>query len=153
MKIEIIPVAFVKNTRKELTDDFWGNLISEIELTNIFTEDAFKGLNEFSHAEILFYFHRSEPCKVITIARHPRGNVNFSETGIFAQRVKDRPNHLGNTIAEIVEVDGKILTVKGLDAIDGTPVLDIKPVLKEFLPRKAVKQPGWSVELMKNYWL
>lgn len=152
MKIEIEPVAFVKNTRNEVTDDFWGNLISDIELNDKFTDLAFKGLNEYSHAEILFYFHRTEPGKIITDARHPRGNVNFPETGIFAHRVKDRPNHLGLSIAEIVKVTGKILTVKGLDAINGTPVIDIKPVLKEFLPRTRVVQPVWTVELMKNYW-
>lgn len=152
MKIEIVPVAFVKNSRNEVADDFWGNLISEIELTGKFTEKAFKGLSEFSHAEILFYFHKSEPGNVITSARHPRGNVNFPETGIFAHRVKDRPNHLGLSIAEIIEVRGKILKVKGLDALNGSPVIDIKPVLNEFLPRTRIIQPEWTGELMKNYW-
>jgi tRNA (Thr-GGU) A37 N-methylase len=85
-------------------------------------------------------------------ARHPRGNTAWSKVGIFAQRGKGRPNRLGVTIVEIVGREGRVLTVTGLDAIDGTPVLDIKPVMTEFLPRTPVRQPGWSHELMRNYW-
>jgi tRNA (Thr-GGU) A37 N-methylase len=72
--------------------------------------------------------------------------------GIFAQRGKGRPNRLGATIVEIVNRAGRVLTVTGLDAIDGTPVLDIKPVMAEFLPRNPVRQPKWSHELMRSYW-
>jgi tRNA (Thr-GGU) A37 N-methylase len=59
---------------------------------------------------------------------------------------------LGATIVKIIKREGVQLFVKGLDAIDGTPVLDIKPVMKEFLPRGEVSQPDWATELMKNYW-
>jgi tRNA (Thr-GGU) A37 N-methylase len=72
--------------------------------------------------------------------------------GIFAQRAKDRPNRLGTTIVEIAGREGSVLTVIGLDAIDGTPVIDIKPVMAEFLPRGAIRQPQWSHELMRYYW-
>jgi len=72
--------------------------------------------------------------------------------GIFAQRGKDRPNRLGTTIAEIKGREGRVLTVAGLDAVDGTPVLDIKPLMVEFLPRGSVRQPPWSRELMRDYW-
>ncbi len=149
--IQLKPVAFVKNSRKEITDDFWGNIVSEITLTEEFTEDVFKGLNEFSHAEIIFHFHKASEPGIITSA-HPRGNPDWPEVGIFAMRRKDRQNHIGLTNAEIIKCEGKTLTVKGLDAIDGTPVLDIKPVIKEFLPRGEIKQPKWATELMKDYW-
>ena len=72
--------------------------------------------------------------------------------GIFAQRAKDRPNRLGSTVVEIVKRDDRVLTVAGLDAVDGTPVLDIKPVMAEFLPRGEVRQPAWSHELMRQHW-
>ena len=72
--------------------------------------------------------------------------------GIYAQRKRDRPNAIGITIAELVKREGNKIWVKYLDAIDGTPILDIKPVMKEFLPTKEIKQPKWSVELMKEYW-
>ena len=83
---------------------------------------------------------------------HPRGNKNWPEVGIFAQRKKDRPNAMGLTVVELVKREGNTITVKYLDAIDGTPILDIKPVMKEFLPGKEIKQPEWSIELMKDYW-
>lgn len=152
MKIELTPIAFVKNLRKEISDDFWGEIISEIELNDEFTKDALKGIEEYSHAEVIFYFDKADKSKVNKGSRNPRGNKNFPEAGIFAMRAKDRPNHLGLTIVQIVKCEDKSLFVKGLDAIDGTPVLDIKPVIKEFLPREEVIQPDWVSELMKDYW-
>jgi len=142
----------VKNSRKEITDDFWGNVISEIQLTNEFSADALKGLAEFSHAEIIFNFDKADISKVNKSVRHPRDNKEWPEVGIFAMRAKDRPNHLGHTIVKIVSASGNILVVQGLDAIDNTPVLDIKPVIKEFLPREEVTQPYWVSELMSDYW-
>ena len=65
---------------------------------------------------------------------------------------KNRPNRLGSTICEVISVCGNVLHVRGLDAIDGTPVVDIKPVMGEFLPRTTVEQPEWSKEIMSNYW-
>ena len=85
-------------------------------------------------------------------ARHPRGNPAWPLTGIFAQRGRNRPNRLGTTICRLVRVEATVLQVSGLDAIDGTPVLDLKPVMKEFLPRGLVSQPEWSHDLMKDYW-
>jgi tRNA (Thr-GGU) A37 N-methylase len=86
-------------------------------------------------------------------ARHPRNNQQWPAVGIFAQRGKNRPNRLGTTICTLVRVEGRALVVQELDAIDGTPILDIKPVMAEFLPRSAVRQPAWSHELMREYWL
>ena len=147
-----MPLAFVKNDRAEIKDDHWGNIISQIVLTDEFTEDAFKGITDFSHAEIIFYFDKADKNKISKGVRHPRDNKDWPLTGVFAHHGKDRPNHIGLCVVEILKCEGKILFVKGLDAIDGTPVLDIKPVMKEFLPRSEVKQPQWSHELMKNYW-
>ena len=152
MKIELKPIAYVKNSRKEIDDDFWGNIISEIHLTDDFTPDALQGITDYSHAEIIFYFDKADKGEINYGKKHPRGNTNWPEVGIYAQRRKDRPNHLGHTIVKILSTEGNVLKVKGLDAIDNTPVLDIKPVLKEFLPREEVTQPGWASELMKDYW-
>ena len=151
MNITLTPIAFVKNTRNDLSDDFWGSITSEIELAPGITPDAFNGIDSFSHLEIIFYFNQSDKSKAV-YKGHPRGNKDWPEVGIFAQRKKDRPNALGLTIVELVARKGNIITVKYLDAIDGTPILDIKPVMKEFLPQKEIKQPAWSVELMKEYW-
>jgi tRNA (Thr-GGU) A37 N-methylase len=89
---------------------------------------------------------------VTTGARHPRGNTAWPNVGILAQRAKNRPNRIGVTVCRLLSVDGLRLTVAALDAIDGTPVLDVKPYMAEFGPRGMVRQPAWSSELMSGYW-
>jgi tRNA-Thr(GGU) m(6)t(6)A37 methyltransferase TsaA len=150
--ISLSPIGTVKNTRRVVEDDHWGGVISVIELNSSFTEETLFQIEKFSHAEILFYFHLVEDAKIETGARHPRNNKDLPRVGIFSQRGKNRPNRLGATIVKIIKREGNQLSVQGLDAIDGTPVLDIKPVMKEFLPREEVTQPDWATELMKNYW-
>jgi len=105
-----------------------------------------------SRDKSLFFFDRVEPEKIVAGARHPRNNRDWPAVGIFAQRGKARPNRIGNTIVRILRRDGRVLYIAELDAVDGTPVLDIKPVMQEFLPRAEVRQPRWSRELMQRYW-
>jgi tRNA-Thr(GGU) m(6)t(6)A37 methyltransferase TsaA len=142
----------VRNACKVVEDDYWGEVASVIELDSSFAEDALLQIEEFSHAEIIFYFHLVDENKIELGARHPRNNKDWPRVGIFAQRGKNRPNRLGASVAKIIKREGPRLFVQGLDAIDGTPVLDIKPVMREFLPREQVRQPQWATELMKNYW-
>jgi tRNA-Thr(GGU) m(6)t(6)A37 methyltransferase TsaA len=150
--IALEPVGHVRSDRKDLRDDDWGKVTSRIELTDAFGPEALDGLDEFSHAEVIFHFDKVDASAVERGTRHPRGNRAWPRVGIFAQRGKDRPNRLGTTIVEIVRREGRVLTVLGLDAIDGTPVVDLKPVMAEFLPRSPVRQPAWSRELMRDYW-
>jgi tRNA-Thr(GGU) m(6)t(6)A37 methyltransferase TsaA len=114
--------------------------------------EALAGLDAFSHVEIIFVFDKVAPDKIETGARQPRGRQDWPLTGIFAQRGKNRPNRLGVTVCKILSVEGTSLHVEGLDAISGTPVVDIKPVMREFLPRGEVRQPEWAGELMAAYW-
>ena len=146
------PVAYVSSVRDDLSDDNWGSVVARIELGEAYDAESLTGVGEFSHAEIVFVFHRAPSGEIEQGTRHPRGNREWPRTGIFAQRAKGRPNRIGTTIAEIISVEGRVLTVRGLDAIDGTPVLDIKPVMQEFLPRGEVRQPDWARELMRDYW-
>lgn len=150
--IALSQIGTVKNSRRVIEDDHWGGIVSIIELDSLFTEDALLQIDEFSHAEIIYYFHLVQEAKIETGARHPRNNTDLPKVGIFAQRGKNRPNRLGASIVKIIKREGTQLFVQGLDAIDETPVLDIKPVMKEFLPREEVRQPEWATELMKNYW-
>jgi len=150
--ITLEPVGYVRSPRKDLRDDDWGQVTADIELITTLGPESLDGLEEFSHAEIIFLFDRVAESAIERGARHPRGNPAWPSVGIFAQRGKDRPNRLGSTIVEISRRAGRVLTVVGLDAIDGTPVLDIKPVMTEFLPRRPVTQPEWSRELMREYW-
>jgi tRNA-Thr(GGU) m(6)t(6)A37 methyltransferase TsaA len=145
-------IGVVRCGREDVRDDFWGDTVAEIELSPELPEDALQGLESFSHAEILFLFDRVSPESVVNGARRPRNNPKWPEVGIVAQRAKGRPNRLGSTIVRVLGVDGRRLRVAELDAAEGTPVLDIKPVMTEFLPREAVRQPGWTSELMAEYW-
>lgn len=150
MEINLKPIAYVYNNRKEAVDDNWNSIISTIDLVDDLPESILDGIEQFSHIEVVFYFHQST--KVILGSEHPRENKLWPKMGIFAQRKKDRPNHIGVTVAQLLQKEGRRLMVTHLDAIDGTPVLDIKPVMKEFLPKETIKQPDWTSELMKNYW-
>ena len=151
-KIQVTAIGTVRSTRREAIDDLWDGEEASIELNSDFSPDALLGLSDFSHVEILFFMDQVESQKIEVGARHPRNNTEWPKVGIFAQRGKNRPNQIGATVCEIISVVGRVLTVKGLDAIDGTPVLDIKPWVKEFAPRGAVKQPAWITELMEKYW-
>jgi tRNA-Thr(GGU) m(6)t(6)A37 methyltransferase TsaA len=145
------PIAFVKNNRQAPEDDFWGGVISEIVLAPGVPEEAVLGLDAFSHIEVIFFFDKVDP-EAVRYSGHPRGNKDYPLTGILAQRKKDRPNRIGLCTAEIVGVKGRAVTVRRLDAINGTPVLDIKPVLREFQPKGQIRQPYWATELMQQYW-
>jgi len=150
--IPLTPIGVVRGGRGAVLDDFWGDSRATIELAEHLPAESLDGLETFSHAEIIFLFDRVDEASVVMGARHPRGNTSWPKVGIFAQRGKARPNRLGATIVQIEKREGRTLHVRGLDAVDGTPVLDIKPVLAEFLPREPVRQPAWSHELMRDYW-
>jgi tRNA (adenine37-N6)-methyltransferase len=152
MELVIKPIGHVRSTRAEATDDGWSAESARIELVPELGPECLAGLEDFSHAEIIFHFHKADPAKIVTGAEHPRGNTAWPRVGIFAQRKKARPNRLGTTIVSIKGVEGTTLRIGPLDAVDGTPVLDIKPVFREFLPDAPVRQPAWVDELMKGYW-
>lgn len=144
-------IAVVRSSREEVLDDDWDAETSSIHLLPPFDERSVQGLEEFSHLEVIYLFDRVDPAAVHVHARRPRGNPAWPEVGILAQRAKDRTNRLGLSTCELVRVEGTVLHVRGLDAVDGTPVLDVKPHMEEFAPRTPVRQPSWSRELMRGY--
>jgi len=152
MTITLEPIGYVRGARAEVEDDNWGGAESRIELVETLSPDALAGLEDFSHAEVLFHFHQVPEAKIVRDARHPRNNPDWPRVGIFAQRGKNRPNRLGSTIVRVLGRDGRTLRVAELDAVDGTPIIDIKPLMREFLPRTDVRQPAWVSELMREYW-
>ena len=150
--IVLQPVGTVIGGRAEATDDNWGAVEATILLDDRFPDDCTAGLSEYSHVDIVYFFDRVETNNVHSGARHPRNRADWPLVGIFAQRAKARPNRLGVTTCELLNVAGRRLAVRGLDAIDGSPVIDVKPTMAEFLPRSDVRQPAWSHELMRRYW-
>lgn len=151
--MDVKAIGWVASPRLEPLDDDWGRITATITLdARKFTPDSLWGLQEFSHLEVVYLFDRVDADKVQTGARQPRGNKQWPKVGIFAQRAKARPNRLGVSVCRLLGVEALTVTVQGLDAIDATPVLDIKPYMAEFGPRGQVRQPGWSQELMADYW-
>jgi tRNA-Thr(GGU) m(6)t(6)A37 methyltransferase TsaA len=151
--INLSPIGIVHSPRKDLEDDFWGGIISTIILDpSIMDITATNELDKFSHLEIIYYMHRVTPEKVINGARHPRNNMEFPNVGILAQRTKNRVNQLGLSRAKLLEVNGLEIIVEGLDAIDGTPILDIKPYMREFMPAEKTNQPDWVSDIMSDYY-
>lgn len=147
------PIGYVRGGRVEPADDGWDAETCTIELDPAgFTTDALAGLDAFSHAEVVYHFHLVDEADVVAGARRPRGRADWPEVGIFAQRGRVRPNRIGVSVCRVLGVDGLALRVTGLDAVDGTPVLDIKPYLAGFAPRGAVREPGWATEIMAEYW-
>lgn len=153
MAIELEPIGYVHCSRQDVRNDDWDAETTSITLdAERYGSEALAGLDTFSHVEVIFFFDRVEPATIEVGARHPRGNVELPLVGIFAQRGKNRPNRLGLTIARVLRVDGSTVHVSGLDALDGTPVLDLKPYFAEFGPRGDVRQPDWATDLMRSYW-
>ena len=153
MTIAMTPIGVVHGGRDVPDDDDWGQSRARIELdADRFDAEALVGLEAFSHVEVIYVFDRVSDDQIVTGARHPRGNRDWPKVGIFAQRGKNRPNRIGVTVCDIVAVSGLSLEVRGLDAIDGTPVLDLKPLMAGFAPRGEHREPDWAREIMKDYW-
>ena len=153
MKCEMTPIGTVRGGRTSPTDDDWDSVRSRIELDgNILDESSTAGLNEFSHVEVIFQFNGVDESQICRSVRHPRGREDWPLVGILAQRAKDRPNRIGTTVCRLHGTGPLWLEVSGLDAIDGTPVIDIKPFILGFAPRGEVREPAWATELMEGYW-
>jgi tRNA-Thr(GGU) m(6)t(6)A37 methyltransferase TsaA len=152
-QIALSPIGIVHSPVVEPVDDIWGGVKCRIDLDpSQFTPDCVLGLADFSHVEVVFFFHRVPESEIESGSRHPRNRPEWPRVGIFAQRGKSRPNRIGVTICRLLSVEGLSLEVSGLDAIDGTPVLDIKPYMREFAARGEIRQPKWVEELMRGYW-
>ncbi len=153
--MDLEPIGWVRSTQRVPggRGHGWDKEITSIELDSArFDAAALLGLDGFSHLEVVFVFDRVDPALIEYGSRRPAGRPDWPEAGIFAQRFSHRPNRIGVSCCQIKAVAGTTVDVAGLDAIDGTPVLDIKPWLAEHGPRGDVRQPAWSRELMADYW-
>lgn len=143
------PIGYVQNIVKNKKDVSWGNDVSTIILNDEYYT-GLKGLEDFSHAIIIFYLDKAEFQKEKHLQRRPQNREDMPLVGIFSQRGKDRPNKIGMTSVQIISVDDTSLVIKGLDAIDGTPVLDIKPYYPVY-DSKDANVPEWVNRLMEHY--
>ena len=148
--ITLQAIGSVSSPVTERTDEDWGAVRSRIILEPEFA-GGLLGLEGFSHAIVVTYLHQARYQKEKHLQRRPRNLESMPLVGILAQRAKNRPNPIGVTAVEIINVDHEYLEVGGLDAIDGTPVLDIKPYYPHFDRVDAPRVPGWVERLMDGY--
>ncbi|PWU55053.1 transcriptional regulator [Micromonospora sp. S4605] len=151
LSFEIHPIGTVRNERTDAQDsDHWGAVRSTITIDERFGDACLQGLEGFSHVEVLFIFDQFSERDDYREPRPNRGRADLPPVGVFASRGPRRPNRIGVTCCRVESVRGRELTVVGLDAVSGTPVIDLKPTMTEFLPVN-VQQPEWVSQLMSEY--
>ncbi|MFD5398049.1 SAM-dependent methyltransferase [Streptomyces sp. NPDC127097] len=152
-ELTVVPVAHVIGGRVEPTDDYWGGTRSVIRIDpERHTEESVVGLEAFSHIEVVFLFHLTDPGDLPPELRRPRGNPEWPAGGTFAHRNMRRVNRLGVSRCRLIAVDGLDLHVEALDAVDGTPVLDIKPWFSVLGPQGEVHEPAWPSQMLADYY-
>ncbi|MGD2247999.1 MAG: tRNA (N6-threonylcarbamoyladenosine(37)-N6)-methyltransferase TrmO [Candidatus Methanofastidiosia archaeon] len=135
MSYTVSPIGVVKNGITERPKS-WKDVVSTIEINTTY-QDGLLGLDEFSHIVVVFYLHFSQgyPMRL-----HPRGDPELPVVGLFSTRAPVRPNPIAVSVVKLLKITENVITVKGLDAFDSTPVLDIKPHLPVAEPEKL---PEW----------
>lgn len=141
MKLKAI--GTVRNDVKELVRHGWREVVSDIVMDSSLTE-ALDGLEQFSHLIVLYWMHRLTPGRKLPLKTHPMGKPELPLMGRFATRSPSRPNPVGQATVRLLERRGNILKVKGLDAVDGTPVIDIKPYIPGYDSADDAKAPRWT---------
>jgi len=146
-RIILKPIGFVRTEAvgDEVKDK---TRISQIVLHSELAE-ALDGIEDFSHLFVLFWLHEISDEQRKTLKVHPRGRRDLPLLGVFATRTMFRPNPVGLTLVELVKVEGNVLTVRGLEAFDGTPVLDIKPFDPWDIAETA-RVPKWWIKLKEE---
>lgn len=144
------PIGIVKSPIKEGVDKDWGRVISEIHIDKELTP-GLSGIESFSHIIVIFKMHQSSWNPKNDLVRRPQGREDMPLVGIFAQRAKHRPNPIGITSVRLLGVEGNILRVQGLDAIDETPVLDIKPYFPQYDRVSDSCSAEWVDRIMSDY--
>lgn len=144
------PIGTVRSQVRDGVDAGWGDVVAQIDVDPQYRA-GLAGLAAFSHIVVLFHMHQSTWTPSADMVRRPQGREDMPMIGIFAQRAKHRPNPLGVTCVRLLGVEGGVLTVRGLDAIDGTPVLDIKPYFPEYDRPDNYGVPEWVHALMSGY--
>ncbi|MDO8339973.1 MAG: tRNA (N6-threonylcarbamoyladenosine(37)-N6)-methyltransferase TrmO [Candidatus Burarchaeum sp.] len=141
MEISLRPIGHVKNRERKQHFGGWDKTVSDVVVNKRF-EPALDGLEKYSHAMIVYWMHQ---VKGHVIKHHPQGTAPL--VGIFACRCQARPNPIGISSVKIVRRRKNVLTVRGLDTVNGTPVLDIKPYTPQYDLVKNAKVPAWTKKL------
>ncbi|WP_145503776.1 SAM-dependent methyltransferase [Streptomyces sp. CFMR 7] len=150
--LQVVPIATVVGGHTTVLDDYQGGVESIIRLRGDLPLETLQGIEEFSHLTVTWHFSRSSPDDIQLHARSPRNNPRWPATGTFVHRNHRRPNQLAVSYPRLLGVDGRDLQVTDLDAVDGTPVLDLAPYFTAMGPRGAIREPAWPGEMLADYW-
>lgn len=148
--MNVIEIGVVRSPVLEARDHDWNSIVSEIHLEPEYVP-GLRGIEQFSHLTILYFLHQASFDPATDLVRRPRERADMPSVGIFAQRARHRPTRIGISTVELISVASGVLEVRGLDAIDGTPVLDVKPYFPAFDRAEEATVPDWVGALMKNY--
>jgi len=146
LNVDLKVIGIVRNGLKQQPKPGWGEIVSEIVVDSNLTE-ALDGLEEFSHIVVIYWMHQVPALGQVPTKVHPRGRQELPLVGLFATRAPHRLNPIGESIVRLLERHDNILKVKGLDAIDGTPVIDIKPYNPRYGAITEAKVPSWVTRL------
>ena len=146
LDIRLKVIGIVRNGIRQRPEPGWREIVSEIVVDSRLTE-ALDGLEEFSHIVVIYWMHQASALGQVPTKIHPRGRQELPLVGLFATRAPHRLNPVGETTVRLLERQDNILKVKGLDAIDGTPVIDIKPYLPGRDAIADAKAPSWVTKL------
>jgi tRNA (adenine37-N6)-methyltransferase len=148
--IQFQSIGMIKSPVTKMSQGNWGSVQSEIHLGKRY-RTGLKGLEDFSHIIVVFYLDRATFKPSEHLLRHPRGQKEQPKIGVFAQRTKYRPNPIGISSVELISVENNVITVKGLDAMNDTPLLDLKPYMPIFDKIEKASLPEWSGKFNKGY--
>jgi tRNA-Thr(GGU) m(6)t(6)A37 methyltransferase TsaA len=143
------PIGVVRSPITRPLEQGWGEVVSTIRVAEWVCR-GLRGVESFSHLAVLFVMHRAR-FSDRDLVRRPRRRRDMPSLGIFAQRASCRPNLLGLTVVRLLERRGPLLEVRGLDALDGSPVLDLKPHVRAFDSPGRPQEPEWVARLMAGY--
>lgn len=143
------PIGHVRNTIDEAKRGGWDEVVSEIVLDGV-PPEALDGIEEYSHIQVIFWMDRVQPDRSQVWKVHPKGRQDLPLVGVLATRTQLRPNPLGLTTVQLLARQGSILKVKGLDAFNGTPVVDIKPPSPHDDVPAEVRYPEWVRRLHED---
>ena len=141
--MQLKPIGYIKSPVKQSKFGGWQGLITEIIVDNNYI-DGLEGIDEYSHLIILYWLDKVDKVK---LKMRPQGKKDVPEVGIFACRCPWRPNPIGMTTVKVIERNGNVLKVKGLDVLDGTPLIDIKPYTPPYDAVEEMRYPDWVNKL------
>ena len=164
--IQLKPVGVVRNQSKEPS---WDSTLSALDwqeraatmkkqresvselVIDASLEGILDGIDDFSHIMVIYWAHLIPPERRSTTRVHPMGNKDFPLVGVFATGSPVRPNSILTTVVRLVRRSGNVLSVTGLDALDGSPILDIKPYYRDTLDTDKIKVPDWMRDIHQTF--